>query len=529
MKAVGTWLHSYWLTNLVLSLFTGLFLIQNINLPTADIGRHLMNGQQIWQQGFSAPILSTNYYSYTQTTFAFPNHHWLYGVLIWPIYQMFSTGGLVMFNAVLLTASVALVAASTKATSRWSLLIAWLICLPLLIWRTEVRPENFSLLLTGLLIFLLKWFEETKISPMLFLGCLFFIGLFWVNIHLFFPLSLALVGFSLAKNMADSKQNPKANHRALSLVLGLLILCASFFINPNGWRGVLVPFTIFSHYPYPVAENQTTGFFLRYYSARSIHWYFMIFSSICLILMATAFAIKRSQSQTSMLPIVLDSIWSLGLIMGGLVIVRLYPLIGLLSLPILISFIDSLVKQYRLEISGLIRSSAFWLVASPVVFAILIFATSSRLWLPVFANFGVGFQVHSLDSSEFLKQLPNTAKIFNNYDVGGYLIFTLPNRKVFVDNRPESYSAHFMRNQYIKPQQDEQAWKDLCAQYGLNLIFFYRHDATDWAQPFLIRRLQDPEWVPVYVDDYFIALAKSIPDNQQLINQHRLPSDMFKY
>ncbi|PIP87416.1 hypothetical protein COW81_00305, partial [Candidatus Campbellbacteria bacterium CG22_combo_CG10-13_8_21_14_all_36_13] len=44
--------------------------------------------------------------------------------------------------------------------------------------------------------------------------------------------------------------------------------------------------------------------------------------------------------------------------------------------------------------------------------------------------------------------------MFNNFDIGGYLIYRLyPDRKVFVDNRPEAYPAEFFEKVY-KPMQE---------------------------------------------------------------------------
>ncbi|PSR01418.1 MAG: hypothetical protein BRD50_08870 [Bacteroidetes bacterium SW_11_45_7] len=77
-------------------------------------------------------------------------------------------------------------------------------------------------------------------------------------------------------------------------------------------------------------------------------------------------------------------------------------------------------------------------------------------------------------------------------------------------------------------QKNDQAWQRANKEFNFQTIFFYRHDATPYAQPFLIRRVQDPGWVPVYVDDYSIILLKDNERNQALIERFRLPKDMFQ-
>lgn len=517
IHAIKSWLNSRRSLTIVLAIITGLYLVQNINLVAGDIGRHLRNGQTIWQDGLASPVLTKNFYSYTQPTFTYPNHHWLYGVIIWPVYQFFGSTGLILFNATLLVISLVLVMATTKTKHRSSLLFGWLICLPLIIWRTEVRPENFSLLLAALSLFLLNRFETNQLSGKLLVVAFGLIGIIWVNIHLFFPLGMFLVGFSVIKIWCDLPKANKTNHKLQSLMICLIIVCTSFLVNPNGRRGAVVPFTIFLHYPYPVAENQSTGFFLRYFSDKAIHWYFVIFALVNLVLLNP----KKSLASVP------SVIWWMGLIIGGAMIVKLYPMVGILSLPTLINRLDKIIDTYQNKIRYLATIPMFWVFASPTLLILFLAATASRLWLPNFANIGLNFQPNSLTGGEFLRQIPKDARIFNNYDVGGYLIFTNPQLPIFVDNRPEFYSTEFIKDVYIKAQQDDQTWQEISSQYRLDWIFFYRHDATSWGQPFLVARLQDPDWTPVYVDNYFIAFAKITTANTGLIAKYQLPKEMF--
>lgn len=515
--------HLPWFLPLVLSLITGLFLIQKINLPAADIGRHLVNGQLIWQTGLSSPVLYQNFYSYTQPEFNYPNHHWLYGVIIWPIKELFGAAGLILLNAGLIASSVWLIFRQQMRKEKSALLVAWLIALPLVAWRTEVRPESFSLLFLALITVLLNQFAQQKIKPIWLILILVTIMIFWVNTHLFFPLGIGLVGFELIKNLiVKNKQITNRKTQIQVLSLALLAMIGATLVNPNTWRGALVPFTIFQHYPYPVAENQTTLFFFQYYPNQTIYWYFLVWSVINLIILI------GNWPKRHLVTIMIESFWTIGLITAGLIIVRVYPVVALLSLPSMIHNLDRLINRHRTKLRRLFNEQHNWLFLSPTIVLILLAASATRHWLPNLANFGLDFQPGSLQARQFLQQLPAGAKIFNNYDVGGYLIYQQLTQQVFVDNRPESYSPDFMKDWYIKPQQNDQAWNELVDRYQLNIIFFYRHDATDWAQPFLIKRLSDPEWVPVYVDAYFLAFAKKSPKNSALIEQLRIPQDYFQ-
>ena len=60
---------------------------------------------------------------------------------------------------------------------------------------------------------------------------------------------------------------------------------------------------------------------------------------------------------------------------------------------------------------------------------------------------GIGLAKDDQKAAEFFKKENIQGPIFNNYDIGGYLIYYLyPGQKVFVDNRPEVYPKEFLQN-----------------------------------------------------------------------------------
>ena len=118
--------------------------------------------------------------------------------------------------------------------------------------------------------------------------------------------------------------------------------------------------------------------------------------------------------------------------------------------------------------------------------------------------------------------------IFNDYDIGGYLLFHLfPKEKVFIDNRPEVYPADFFEKTYIPMQEDETIWEENQQKYGFNAIFFSINDATPWAQKFLIERVKDNEWAPVFVDNYAIIFVKRTEANKGIIEKFEIPKEKF--
>ena len=132
-------------------------------------------------------------------------------------------------------------------------------------------------------------------------------------------------------------------------------------------------------------------------------------------------------------------------------------------------------------------------------------------------------------SAEFFKQSGLKGPVFSNYDIGGYLIYHLGGReKVFVDNRQEAFPSDFFRKVYIPMQEDPAVWKDSQDKYKFNVIYFYRHDITPWGQSFLIERIRDPQWAPVFADDYTVIFARRGSMDQGIIDRYELPKSMFR-
>ena len=76
-------------------------------------------------------------------------------------------------------------------------------------------------------------------------------------------------------------------------------------------------------------------------------------------------------------------------------------------------------------------------------------------------------------------------------------------------------------------QQDNNVWLEKDKLYNFNTIFFAYHDATPWAQKFLIERVVDDDWAPVFADDYAIIFLKRNDLNQSIIEKYEIPRNMF--
>lgn len=489
-----------------------LFFCVPIDLFKADLGRHIMNGRLFFEGNIP---FSTNFYSYSEPLHPTINHHWGYGVFIYGIYALFGFVGATLVNALSYTVALACVMtiAFRRVQSRFWVLASGLLVLPVYAYRTEVRPESLSMLFMAALWCWLDYRSQDEHSWKWWeVACVVGLFLLWVNIHLFFVLGWGILGCYFLYDYWRSRRVG----RLFYLLLASVAVC---LLNPSGLWGVLEPFMILRDYGYDIAENQTVFFIYQRFRGGAPLWFGGLVACLSIASLLFWRFDRRHYRETAVL-------WGIPwmFMLAGMMIVRLLPYFALAMIPVLAILMACAwhVAAHRPKVR----------MSGVIVVMVLVGAFGwayPRYVLPIRPYTGVGLLPKTLEAISFMNQSGLRGPIFNNYDVGGYLIFGLfPKERVFVDNRPEAYTVPFLRNRYVAMQEDESVWAHFSAVYGFQSIVFDRRDLTPWAQPFLIRRLSDPEWVPVYVDHAILILVRKSAQNESIIRRFSLPRDMFQ-
>ncbi len=494
------------LISLALLFYFGLFFAQKINLTTADLGRHIINGKVFLTQG---KVISTNFYSYTQPDFPTVTHHWFSGVVFYLVEKAAGFTGLSIFYVLIsgLTALLFLKTAQERSNFGTALFFTILV-IPLLADRKEIRPEGFSYLFMGLYYYILILYKKGKISFRLLLPAILITQLLWVNMHLFFVMGIFMVAVFTAKEFIEKHfYGKKSYYKKLGLLLVLMTLVS--LINPYGIHGLLEPFNILKEYGYMIIENQTI-LFMQKRAPSFKYFYIEALSIVFLITAIQSILVKRWRSYF------ISGLLTLTFLVLAFRAIRGIPLFALFFIPFMSQYFYTNFKKQseKLVVFSVV---AFILTLIPGHF----FSVSQP-------GFGFGIIPGVNDSAEFVKQNKIGGPIFNNYDIGGYLIYHFNDQeKVFVDNRPESYSVEFFKDLYVPSQENEEKWQETLETYDFNVIYFYRRDATPWAQPFLIERIKDDTWVPVFVDNYVLILVRNNEKNKGIIESHEIPKSVF--
>lgn len=525
-------LKKYWPVLFLLFYFS-LFYLVNINLFNSDIGRHIINGREI-ELG-NKEIFSTNYYSYTQTDFPAINHHWLFGVFANWAHKIGEFGLLTWVNLLLNTSALSLILlVSTWQFKQKTRLVVWIVSLvgfflmPLITHRAEVRPESVSLLFFALFYFLFS--TKLVIKKWWLVVFVLIAQVIWVNTHLFFILGPLLAGYFLFEKFLIllSQKKPLVNFikdKVLQFWLFFSItLFAVSILNPHLITGLLAPLTVFNNYAYRVAENQSSLFLINYGLNVSFFVYVVLISFVILILAIAGLKNNKTFRWEKIAKLILLTIF----ILLGNKIIRMTPFLAVVAIPIVAQIVHEILIKILKKHQEKIKSSVFIMSASTGIFVLAIFLLKLGFFTPKINEMGVGLLKNTFESSKFFIENNLKGPIFNNYDIGGYLIFTLfPQEKIFIDNRPAEYSGEFLQSQFLTSLIDESKWNQVSEKYQLNVIFFYRHDQIDGAQQFLFNRVNDESWIPVYVDDYVLIFVKNNQENKEIINKYKLPNEIF--
>lgn len=511
--------YSFWVWVLA-GVFCLLFFLKPTDLTTSDLGRHLMNGKELLAGNWG--VLTTNYYSYTTPDFHFVNHHWLFGVVSYLMYTIGGFGIVTVVFALLYALAPMVISLWWLPNSKAKWLFAagsMLIVLPMLHSRIETRPEAISAIFLAVTPFLWRWWVQAKTRKQLLLagGLFALMHVVWVNSHIFWIFAPLIGGGYFIEAWIEKNWQQL---RRITL-LGCILLVASL-VTPLGAKILLYPFGIFTNYAYPVAENQTLFFFLQNYP--SIRWWYEL---IFIAFFGVVIGLFWQQVSKPLRPLLYGTVL---LLLGNILMVRIASFAGLFIVPLITWFLWTswegvrfVQEKYKLTLDSPLFAMTCSIGAA-IAIAIL---TLTPLYNPMMYGSGIGLSSGVEKAAELLRQPELAEKIvFNNYDIGGYLIwYQLRPKYVYFDNRPEAYPQEFVEGEAIGSQIDDEKWKDTVAKYSIELIVFNRYDQTDWGQPFLVRRLQDPEWVPIHFDDYAIILLKNTEANKAFIDAHRVPLD----
>ena len=487
------------------------FATQLINPTNSDIPRHLLSGKIILESllagHYPSDVLYTNAFSYTHPDFPFVNHHWFSAVIF---YAAFQAGSWPLLHALFLLIFAISVYLSLEMAQRTvpirNVVTAFVLLLPLLITRTEVRPEVFSYALTVLFISMLS---HTRRLTTKHVVALVFLQLFWANVHIYFVLGLAIIALWGAQLHHTKPFISLKSKRHGTLLLASIVasLC-----TPHGVAGLLYPFRIFQNYGYEIVENKSVFFLWNWGMHDPVYLHIGVLAAVLFV----TFLVRRGGTHWRLhLVSLVFSVWA---VFG----VRNIPLAALVSLPIM----AAIVSHLEGHLATLLRTSRALSATILLLFSLIgmLFIHQSRWSQAEQAHLGAQ---DTSAADMFIAKYVKGA-VFNNYDIGSYLEWIIYPTPVYVDNRPEAYPISFFEKSY-KNMDSPSAFQKLDDTHHFSFIVFQYRDLTPWSQNFLRQKTADPDWVAVYANEQILVLVRNTKEHKSLINTYQIPREAFQF
>lgn len=460
-----------------------------------DLGRHLAIGKIISE---TKQIPQVNLFSYTNPQFPFLNHHWLSEVIFYNLTQWTDLESLLVLKIICITTAILLVSfLAYKKSGLFAAITSGMVLSPLMVDRSYIRPELFGYIFFSFMLFVIFSYPKYKKLVWFFP----FIMLLWVNLHISFVFGIFFIlYFFMFYALPKGKQILSFTFPEKILLFTSLLVV---FLNPYGIQGVLYPFSIFQNYGYEIAENQSIPYLSTLLFDPMVK-YFLFLSPFFLITSLVLF-IKSRFKET--LFFVLFSILTLRQI-------RHMPFFVLAGIPLMaIAIQDSITLSInvwgkkKIKNIRILCSIAF--IIGSILFAFLFISNAYYKTFDINKSFGIGLTEDAKGAAVFVKKNKLSPNIFNDFDIGGYLIYSLyPTYRMFVDNRPEAYPKQFFQTVYIKTQYDISVQNAVFNSYAINTIIFAHTDQTPWAKKFVQGIAKNSLWRLVYLDHTMVIFSK---------------------
>lgn len=497
----SSWRKQFILLGLPLVTLYCFWLAWPITLLTADIGRHIADGRIFFTHPeWRHALLHTNFYSNASPDYEIINHHWASGLVFAAVQAVVGWEGLHIFAITLCVCALLLfVRTAAKLSTPVIATAVAILLLPMIAYRLEVRPEFFGYLFGGGITYILHRVTKEGASARL-LYILPLICVLWVNMHASFPVGVAVIVLYTIDAFLRKDQ------RRTTLLAVLILSGFALLLNPFGVRGALYPLSILRDPGYAVVENQSIRFLSSVGISAPAFLYMQITSVLAVLCITILVPLQR-----------LKTIWPIAVMVAltslmSWLAVRHITFAALFMVPFFAYAFHRLTSTFSAKV---IRRAGVVVLGVCIAWQGM---TLKNRWLVI------GLEPNVNAAAEFLKEHNIQGPVFNNFDIGGYMIYHFfPDIRPYVYNRPESHPSDFWRDEYIPSMQDTTQWYAVLGTQKFNAIVLYHGDRTMWAQKFLVDRIQDSQWAPVFVDANVIIFLRQNGINAELIREFGIP------
>ena len=457
-----------WVLGLLVLFFFVCFLLRGGIVHDPDFGWHIQTGNHILKYG----IAYYDPFSYSMPSYPFVDHEWLSNVTWASTYNAWGSIPLLIVYSLFAVGSLLL---QVKIGDKKWASIPFFLAAGTLFEFVGIRTQVMTWFFLSVLLFVLYqpnvWSKWRFMLPFLFLA--------WANLHGGFGIGLGVLAIFLIGRLLEEK-------KAVKETLFILFLCiVATLINPFGFR-------LWGEFWSQLTDSNLRWSITEWYPA--IYFMNMAF---WIYFMLSVFLVIRYWKKYTKTEIVLYFL----LLLAALSSMRNIPIWVIASFSLTVRGLSLLAHEAAKYLYGKER----FVIGYRGFFIIAI-----GFYLPQLAAFFYGaYALHEYQHTDPVqavaylhKHLP-TRQIFSTYDWGGYLIWQLPQKKVFIDGRMPSWrwdknipgesNYAFMEYKNVLTEKESFAW--FAAKYHINTLLVPTSDLVPQQTKIFGIRISQNSWL----------------------------------
>lgn len=446
-----------------------------------DMWWHMRTGQVIWT---THSIPRTDLFSWTTNHHAWIPHEWLSQVIIYGAYRFGGYSGLMLLLCAM-TAAVILSGYLLCALYGRNAKVAFIGALVVWFFATSgmsIRPQMIGYLL--LIVELIVIHCGSTRNPRWFY-CLPPLFAIWVNCHGSFVLGLiigaGLLGCSFVTIRNSAIRVMRCMPRTRRIYASALLLsAAALFINPVGPRLIFYPFDMMFRQPINVANVQ--------------EWQPLAITAprgagvmVALLAIAALLILLRREIYLHELMLLVVGTWL------ALSHARLVFVFGILVAPLISRLLSPYWEGYTAARD------------LPIANAMVMFAAAATAFIAFPSKTLLNDQVsqkNPVGAIDYIRSHKVTGNMLNDWTNGGYLVWALPDRPVFIDGRGDIFEETGVLADYGRWALLQSDPRVLLEKYHIDYCLLSRDSPMSHVMPLL------PGWHTVYSDDAAIIFVR---------------------
>ena len=453
--------------------------------------------------------------------------NWRYGIwlgssVLYMAYKMFSVYGLYIVQWLIFAAIILLywifikvIGDSLDINHIASLMLVFI---ALNLTAIYIKPELFTTLFFTLALFIYFYTKFTSKNLFLIYPILLFV---WVNTHGGYLTGLIFISIVLAGEVFNYfflKMNQLTGRLLKYLTISVIASYFAVIFNPYGLDyhiGIIKSLITKEYMGYAMQVYAWIDMW-RYLFPKTEFAYRFVDTAWALVIMLTSFSVLSIYLYTKKkffdITIILLSVVFFNIGMNAARVTIFLPLIWMFSMLYILKKADALnIKRKFAPVALMV-----FFVMALYISDLAIINLEDRSW------FGSNLEADApVKEVEFVKKNKLPGPIFNDYLIGGYLIWAMyPDYKVFIDPRYGPYWKEVGPDYFeLLENMNVESLKKFTSKYPFKIVLLHMRD---WNLIFLFLSL--PEWRLLYFDKTAVVIAHKSVIPQ--LRQEALSTDM---